>query len=159
MELFVILVNSFQPLYIVTMRSILVVVGVVYLPLRFIFFVIIITIVIVIVIIISIINVISFTLLLLGFLNKNSLRFLWGKLTVWFCCLHFLHVPMWSMRPPFCADALLQNNYLPPFNHGVIKASGIGRIVDFQWAWFTLLISCWFSLILCLIFSPIIIKR
>ena len=76
MELFEILVNSFQPLYIVTMRSILVVVGVLYLPLRFIFFVIIITIVIVIVIIISIINVISFTLLLLGFLNKNSLRFL-----------------------------------------------------------------------------------
>ena len=74
MELFVILVNSFQPLYIVTMRSILVVVGVLYLPLRFIFFIIIITIVIVIVN--SIINVISFTLLLLGFLNKNSLRFL-----------------------------------------------------------------------------------
>ena len=83
MELIVILINCFRPLYNVTKSSVLVV-GVLDLPLHFI-----ITIIIVIILTI-IINIIFMTVIITRIFD--SLLFLWGKLTVWFCFLRFLHL-------------------------------------------------------------------
>ena len=91
MELFLILLKGFRPLYNVKRRSVLVAVGVLYLPLHFII-VITIIIIIIIIIITFIINTIAIIFIITSILIKNSLLFLWGKLTVWFCFFPFLHL-------------------------------------------------------------------
>ena len=90
-ELFVILA-AFGPLY-VTESSILGAVRVLHVFRHFIIIFIIIVIIVVVITIITNIIFITFIIIrLLGFLIKNSLLFLWGKLKVYVCFLQFLHV-------------------------------------------------------------------
>ena len=85
-ELFLILLKGFRPFCNVTRSSVLVIVGVLYLSLHFIF------IVNIIVIITFIVNIIFIVFIIIRIFIKSSLRFLWGKLTVWFCFFQFLHL-------------------------------------------------------------------
>ena len=89
--LFLILIKGFQSLFNVTRSSVLAVVGVLYLSLRFIV-IIIIVIIIVIINITFIINIIFVILIIIRIFIESSLLFLWGKWTVWFCFFLFLHL-------------------------------------------------------------------
>ena len=82
-ELFLTLLKGFWSLCYVTRSFALVVVGVLYLPLHFIIFVIIIT---------FIANIFFIIFIITRIFIKSSLLFLWGKLTVWFCFFHFIHL-------------------------------------------------------------------
>ena len=77
---FLILFKGFWPLCNVTRSSMLVVMGVLYLPLHFI------------IIINFIVNIIFMISIIIRIFIKSSLLFLWGKLTVWFCFFQFLHL-------------------------------------------------------------------
>ena len=139
MELFVALFNGFRLLHSVTMSAVLVVAGVLDLPLHFIINFII--------VIINLICTTFFTFITftsLGLLIKNSLLFLWGMLTVWFCFLICLN---WSTRLPFGVDALSLYYNLTSFYYGAMKARDIDRIFDIIWV------------ILCLIVSPVINEK
>ena len=67
----------------------LAVVGVLYLPLNFIFIVIII-----IITITFIVNIISIIFIIIRVFITGRLLFLWGKLTVWFRFFQFLHLSL-----------------------------------------------------------------
>ena len=92
MELFLILLKGFWPLYNVKRSSVLVVVELLCLPLHFILPIIIIIVVFVVavvVVVVAIVNII-FIIFVVRIFIMNSLLFLWNKLTVWFCFLQFL---------------------------------------------------------------------
>ena len=89
-KLFLILLKGLRPLYKVTRSSVLVLVGVLYLPL---YFIIIVVIIFVIIINIAlIVNIIFITSITIRIFIKSSLLFLWGRFTVWFCFFQFLHL-------------------------------------------------------------------
>ena len=135
-------------MYNVTGSSILVVVRVLDLLLHFIIFIIITIIIIIFVFTITILLLISFfiTFIIIRILNKNSLLFLWGKLTVYFFPSFSSCVFTWSTRP-FGVDALLRCYHLTSCYYVDIKVRKIGRIADIIWA------------ILCLVVSPVINER
>ena len=91
--LFFILLKGLEPLCNVTRSSVLVAVGVLYLPLHCINYcyfywrcyhcIINIT---------FIVNIIFIISIIVRIFIKSSLLFLWGKLTVWFCFFQFLHL-------------------------------------------------------------------
>ena len=144
--LFLILLKGLRPLCNVTRSSVLVAVGVLYLPLHFI----IIVIIIVVVIIVLLILLLLLILFLLFQLLFSSGAVYCSYEVSWPFGL-FLSISSsiltWSTRPPFGVDALPRYHHLASFNYDDMKAKDMGRIVDFIWA------------ILCLTVSPMIIER
>ena len=116
-ELFVILVNSFRPLYSLTGNSVLVVVSVLDLSLHFIIFVII--------IITIIINIIFITFIINMIFEQEQFKF-----TVWLCFIWFLCVLTWSTRALFGVDAPHLYYHLASFNYDDMKARDIDPIFD-----------------------------
>ena len=134
-ELFMILVNSFRPLYSLTGNSVLVVMSALDLSLHFIiFFIIIITI---------IINIIFITFIINMIFEQEQFKF-----TVWLCFIWFLCVLTWSTRALFGVDALRLYYHLASFNYDDMKARDIDP--TFWWLLWA---------ILCLIVSSLIIER
>ena len=86
MDLFLILVNGFRSLYNVTKSLVLVVVRVLDLPLHFLLLL-------SLLLLPFLLTSFSLLLLLLEFLKKNNLLFLWGDLTVKLFVLQFFHLP------------------------------------------------------------------
>ena len=132
--LFLILLKGLRPLCNVTRSSVLVAVGVLYLPLHFIIIVIIVVAVII-VLLILLLLLISFLLfqLLLEFLSRAvycsyEVSWLFG-----FVLSISSSILTWYTGPPFGFDALPQYYHLASFNYGNMKPRYIGRLVDVIW--------------------------
>ena len=143
-ELFLKLLKGFLTLRNVTRSSVLVVVGVLYLPLHFIIIVIV---VIAIIIITFTVNIFFIIFIFTRIFIKSSLLFLWGKLT---CLVLFLSVSSsvlnWSTRPSFRVDPLPRYYRFASFTYGDMKPRDIGRMFYNT------------RVILCLIVSVVIIE-
>ena len=133
--LFLILLKCVQPLCNVTRSSVLVAVGVLYLPQHFIIIVIIIIVVAIIVLLVLLLLLISFLLfqLLLEFLSRAvycsyEVSWLFG-----FVLSISSSILTWYTGPPFGFDALPQYYHLASFNYGNMKPRYIGWLVDVIW--------------------------
>ena len=131
--LFLILLKGLRPLCNVTRSSVLVAVGVLYLPLHFIIIVIVVVVVII-VLLVLLLLLISFLLFqLLEFLSRAvycsyEVSWLFG-----FVLSISSSILTWYTGPPFGFDALPQYYHLASFNYGNMKPRYIGWLVDVIW--------------------------
>ena len=113
------------PLCNFTRDSMLVAMGVPYLPLDLI--------IIVIIFIIIVINIIFIIFVIRDFV-KNCFYSYEVSWPFWFSLFLFLYVLTWFTQPPFNADALPQYYHLLSFNYGDMKERDIDQVVADFWA-------------------------